>query len=410
MAIPPSLLYASESGDLQDSWLEDFNHCHQSAYFGTSKKGWTSDQLGLAWLDRFHEATYGISGYQKRLLIIDGHSSHVNMAFITKAADYNILVVVFPPHSTHRLQPLDVSVFSPLAQAYSQGLDEFIASSRGFSRMTKRLFWSIFWPAWQKAVKYETITSGFTKTGIYPFNPAIVLDQLKPTTAFSSSEDSEEYPEPPTDVRGIRKLIKAVRQEKGAVSSNVDLLCQSIETLALHNDILRHENSFINETLIHEIKRRKRGKPMGLLGAEDAKYGQFWSPTKIAIRRQEIEAETQHHDQQKQQAADKKMQRQIDRDLKAQERRDRIEFNKQERIQKKAKREAEQLEKRRQRELKKALITTKEGPKVSRRVTNSQRKRSRPSHVTEAGNEEILGPITIARSGRKITIPTRFQD
>ena len=131
--MPPSLLYASESGDLQDSWLEEFNPKTHRAYFGTSKKGWTTDGLGLVLLDRFHEETFQISGYQKRLLIIDGHSSHVNMAFITQAIAYNILIVVFPPHSTHRLQPLDVSVFSPLAKAYSDGLDEYIHSSRGFS-------------------------------------------------------------------------------------------------------------------------------------------------------------------------------------------------------------------------------------------------------------------------------------
>ena len=59
------LLYCTHltSGDLQDSWLEDFDNSHQFAYFGASKKGWTSGELSLQWLERLHEATHEIAGY-----------------------------------------------------------------------------------------------------------------------------------------------------------------------------------------------------------------------------------------------------------------------------------------------------------------------------------------------------------
>ena len=410
IAIPPSLLYASNSGDLQDSWLEDFDDCRQFAYFGTSKKGWTSDELGLAWLDRFHEATHEIAGYQKRLLILDGHSSHVNMAFVTKAIDFNILIVVFPPHSTHRLQPLDVSVFSPLANYYSQGLDEMITSSRGFSRMSKRLFWSIFWPAWQKAVRYETISSGFEKTGIYPFNPVVVLDQLKPTTAFSSSDDSEIDPEPITNARDVRQLIKSVRQEKGVISSKMDLLCKSMEAMVFENDLLRHENTQIHQTLLNEVKRRKRGKPMGLLGANEPKFGQFWSPTKLAIRKQEIETQAQQEERQKQLAADQRLQSQIERDLKTQAYRDRVEFNKRERDRKKAEKDAEIERKRRQKELEKAQKAyEKQSTLPSRLRTKSQKKSQQAIKAIPIRNEVSEQSVLITRSGRITTLPAHFQ-
>jgi hypothetical protein len=45
--VPPALIYASESGDLQDTWVDDFDQSIQNAYFGTSQTGWTNDQLGL---------------------------------------------------------------------------------------------------------------------------------------------------------------------------------------------------------------------------------------------------------------------------------------------------------------------------------------------------------------------------
>jgi len=103
--ISPSLIYQSESGDMQDSWLKDFNFSNQHAYFALSPKGWTSDKHGVEWLSRFDEQTSKIVGntQEKRLLILDGHSSHITMEFLQKAMALNILVVIFPPHSTHRL-------------------------------------------------------------------------------------------------------------------------------------------------------------------------------------------------------------------------------------------------------------------------------------------------------------------
>jgi hypothetical protein len=83
--------------NLQDTWLEDFDKTSQSAYFGTSQKGWTSDQLALQWLERFHESSFQISGYQKRLLILGGHGSHCTIEFLMRAAEYNILIAIFPP-------------------------------------------------------------------------------------------------------------------------------------------------------------------------------------------------------------------------------------------------------------------------------------------------------------------------
>ena len=54
-----------------------------------------------------------------RLLVFDGHISHVNKAFLHRCLDYQVLPVCLPPHATHFLQPLDVSVFGPLKHAYS---------------------------------------------------------------------------------------------------------------------------------------------------------------------------------------------------------------------------------------------------------------------------------------------------
>ena len=49
-ALPPSIIYAAQSANVQDTWLEDWQPDHELAYFTASQTGWTNDELGYAWL------------------------------------------------------------------------------------------------------------------------------------------------------------------------------------------------------------------------------------------------------------------------------------------------------------------------------------------------------------------------
>jgi hypothetical protein len=103
--MPPSLIYAAESSNIQDSWIEDLDCAHQRAYFGVSNTGWTSHDHAMEWLDHFDAETIEKArfGQDWRLLLVDGHSSHINLAFCEKAIAKNILICVYPLHTTHRL-------------------------------------------------------------------------------------------------------------------------------------------------------------------------------------------------------------------------------------------------------------------------------------------------------------------
>src|SRR4051812_27438332 len=129
MALPPALVYKGDSFDLQDTWVKDFKEGDE-AYFAASTNRWTCDSLGLQWLEKiFHRHTQHQG--RCRLLIVDGHSSHVNMKFIDLADQLRILVLIMPPHSTHCLQPLDVGCFSPLATTYTIELNSLMYKSLG---------------------------------------------------------------------------------------------------------------------------------------------------------------------------------------------------------------------------------------------------------------------------------------
>ena len=177
-ALPPSLVYKGDSGSLQDTWLEDWVPTDK-AHFAVSSNGWSCNALGLNWLQTvFDRYIRQKAGNLRRMMLVDGHSSHVNMAFINACDRLRILLMILPPHSTQRLQPLDVSLFLPLATYYTNGLNDLMFKSLGLVSMSKRSFWKVFWPAWNQAFSAQNIAPAFKKTGVWPYNPAIILNTI----------------------------------------------------------------------------------------------------------------------------------------------------------------------------------------------------------------------------------------
>jgi hypothetical protein len=65
--------------------------------------------------------------------------------------------------------------------------------------------------------------------------------------------------------------------------SNLCQLWNTAERLVIANDILAHENRNLREVIIEEKKRRKRGKPMGLINKDNPRQAHFFSPKTIKV-------------------------------------------------------------------------------------------------------------------------------
>jgi hypothetical protein len=103
--------------------------------------------LGLEWLKHFdaHTKTRKVGVY--RLLILDGHESHLNQDFMDYCLEHKILTLCMPPHSSHVLQLLDVVCFLPLKRKYSQRVRDlacrhvFHTNKEGFlASLQRRVF------------------------------------------------------------------------------------------------------------------------------------------------------------------------------------------------------------------------------------------------------------------------------
>ena len=118
-----TVIYQGVANNLQDFWLNNFKT--KKVYFASFFTGWTNDSLGFFWLIKVfnrHTKSKIRLGRDFRLLLINGHGSHINIKFIEWCNQHKILLAVYPPYSTYRLQPLDINLFNPLANYYSQKL------------------------------------------------------------------------------------------------------------------------------------------------------------------------------------------------------------------------------------------------------------------------------------------------
>ncbi|EAQ87051.1 hypothetical protein CHGG_08304 [Chaetomium globosum CBS 148.51] len=88
---------------------------------GVSDNGWTTDELTFAWLrEVFEPQTRNRTVGRYRLLILDGHGSHSTPEFDKFCTEHRILTECMPSHSSHYLQPLDVSCFAVLKRTKHQ--------------------------------------------------------------------------------------------------------------------------------------------------------------------------------------------------------------------------------------------------------------------------------------------------
>ena len=153
---------------------------------GTSPNGWTDNELGLRW---FQETFIPFATAHKIndtpiLLLVDGHDSHETDELRTVAYEHNIFILAFPSKCTHKLQPLDVTVFAQLQRKWSARCDSRIYEHIAMDRYNVI---PEYMEVHAASMTPELIYSAFSCTGIYPFNPEVFADaDYAPARTFST--------------------------------------------------------------------------------------------------------------------------------------------------------------------------------------------------------------------------------
>ena len=79
--------------------------------------GWTDSKVFVKWLYHFVKAVKPTPA-KKVVLFVDGHICHKSLEAVELARTNGVELISFPPHTTHRLQPLDKCHFGPLKEYY----------------------------------------------------------------------------------------------------------------------------------------------------------------------------------------------------------------------------------------------------------------------------------------------------
>ena len=150
------------------------------------EKAWMTSYLFSTWMSHFIKNVQrleDISPDHQHLLILDGHNSHVTLEVVREAKAVGLDLVTLPSHTSHALQPLDVSVFKPF-KTYFQLYRDYWSRHNLAATPSKQTLaqWSSL--ALRKALSSANIKAGFRATGIWPMDREAIQRHLQPSTIF----------------------------------------------------------------------------------------------------------------------------------------------------------------------------------------------------------------------------------
>ena len=173
--MPPMLIFprVKENQEL-------LNDAPPGAWGEFHKSGYMQTDIFTKWFEKFVQFSKA-TPENKVLLLLDGHVTHVrNLKVIDMAKENGVEILCFPPHCTHKMQPLDVGFNGPLNILFGKEVSAF---QRQGNRVTLRNLFSIFGKAFIQAAKMETAINAFRRCGIYPYN-----SEIFPESDFSASK------------------------------------------------------------------------------------------------------------------------------------------------------------------------------------------------------------------------------
>ncbi|KKA22268.1 hypothetical protein T310_3703 [Rasamsonia emersonii CBS 393.64] len=254
--IPPVIILKAASQ--QAAWYQEPT-LSKDWWIATSENGWTTDEIGLRWLKEvFEPYSRRYTTGAKRLLILDGHSSHLTAEFDTFCKENAIVCLCMPAHASHLLQPLDVGVFGPLKRAYGKLLEKRMIA--GNNHIDKEDFLSLYPSARAEVFTPDNICKGFAGAGLKPLDKERVLAkitfQLRTPTPPASVESS---------VSSAFKLLRILTSWiTSSPMSHIHHLEKAAQMAMNMNLLLRDEIRTLRAET--ERKTRKKARRRAILG------------------------------------------------------------------------------------------------------------------------------------------------
>ena len=174
------LFFLFPRAKFQQHWL--YNAPPRSAGIA-SRSGWITADLFQEYLQHFKKHVQCDTDHPV-LLLLDNNKYHVSFPVIEYARQNGIVLLSFPPHCSHKSQPLDVSVFSSFKNFYNVACKDWLIEHKG-ERITIQIISTLVGKAFERSMTIHNITSGFRATGISPLDRNIFQEEDFLTSAVT---------------------------------------------------------------------------------------------------------------------------------------------------------------------------------------------------------------------------------
>ena len=130
---------------------------------------------------------------------MDNHDSHITIDALNVAKENGIILLTFPPHCSHKLQPLDRTIFGPFKHYYTQAANGYMNNHPGCTISIHNIA-ELVGKAYPGAFTPRNITAGFKVSGIFPFDSNIFNDEeFAPSSVTDHEDPSDVCPAAPDD-------------------------------------------------------------------------------------------------------------------------------------------------------------------------------------------------------------------
>ena len=148
-------------------------------YYLFTETGYSNTETFQAMSEKFVEEYHRQHGKVDAILYLDRLASHITPKLNTTLANGGVWCLLFPPGTTHFIQPLDDIAFALFKRLLKYFKDQFLGvECFSVDRNESPLLHAIV-PAIHKALSSAVIKKSFDNTGIYPWNPARIAARAR---------------------------------------------------------------------------------------------------------------------------------------------------------------------------------------------------------------------------------------
>jgi len=236
-------------------------------HYAISDSGYTDSKISLEWLKRvFDPQTREQANQKPRVLICDGFGSHETLEAQVFCFENSIILCRLPSHTSHKLQPCDVSVFTRLKDEYRDEAERLF--QRGANTVGKQHFTSLYSRAREKAFTKRNIMAGWAAYGLFPFNPDRVLrvtpkppvqstvpraDEIEVGASHQDDvlptcqDDVPPTPVTPVSAEGVVSLQNLIKQDAHTLNeASIPRLERHVQKLAHAAQVSLAERAFLS--------------------------------------------------------------------------------------------------------------------------------------------------------------------